>query len=871
MEPSALEIRREVEALRDIRRRSSSQGGPGSLPLDPDLPNAPPSPPSPLSPQTWAQQPGSSEKVSQDDEDHVLADPSHLFWVPAHLHPELAPAEFRVFLQQHARNPETAPAAQENAHGQVGRSSSLRSNSSLNRRRSMLSRQYEPQPNDGVERQDDTVKPDLQRKRSRAYGAQSPQLSISDLQKLEELAEEASRSDDPSKLRSVLRRSLSLNVPPSKLEDQMPDIEDADAPIIVPKPGQILRRAARTKIRKPSLQGDGGGHRFPATRRTQRSATLDSLDAPLPDRTSTTTPTQDDPYPRPHAPLPGATDEDEDASRPVSFSEESLIFDSYADRPDSYTSVSEEDHPTSSASPPPSLPPLHYQQQPLPQPVVSPPPQQPPQQPQLHEEPEQLQPQLYHPTPQRMLAVPGQQGPSGAPARSPSPGSSDGGHGYLQPSPSPPPGGKGASPRKDKEKKGGLFSKWGSGKESKKAKDAPQHQAYSAPPKEKESSGFFGLFGGKKKADESSFASGAGPAAAAALLGPPKSKSPHPGQQGRHGQAGSTGFQYGAGGALSGEIQYAGNYARYPIHVERAVYRLSHIKLANPRRPLYEQVLISNLMFWYLGVINKQQQAAAAAQAQMQAQMQQQDGQMSDGDAEREERERREAEEQEAREREEHERQERLEWEHQQQERERLQREQEEQEVAAAAAAAAQTQRKKSGRRAALTKSTAGSPRRAEMPVRGPQYDAQHRVLAQEQWDSLGMGLNAHDVHGNSTAGYPSMFEQPKEPVASLPPGAMSPAHALEASGRRSPPTISAGSGVSRSLSAGAVAPGGAPLNGRPRRKANSAIAARAGAGAWRQDDDDERFFGGAGGAAEEDVPLAVWQQQQRTAAAGRR
>ncbi|CAJ0909285.1 17838_t:CDS:2, partial [Entrophospora sp. SA101] len=39
----------------------------------------------------------------------------------------------------------------------------------------------------------------------------------------------------------------------------------------------------------------------------------------------------------------------------------------------------------------------------------------------------------------------------------------------------------------------------------------------------------------------------------------------------------------------------------------RAIYRLSHIKLANPRRPLHEQVLISNMMFWYLSLINKQQ------------------------------------------------------------------------------------------------------------------------------------------------------------------------------------------------------------------------------------------------------------------------
>lgn len=42
---------------------------------------------------------------------------------------------------------------------------------------------------------------------------------------------------------------------------------------------------------------------------------------------------------------------------------------------------------------------------------------------------------------------------------------------------------------------------------------------------------------------------------------------------------------------------------RLPLHVERAIYKLSHIKLANPRRPLHEQVLISNQMFWYLSVI----------------------------------------------------------------------------------------------------------------------------------------------------------------------------------------------------------------------------------------------------------------------------
>lgn len=43
---------------------------------------------------------------------------------------------------------------------------------------------------------------------------------------------------------------------------------------------------------------------------------------------------------------------------------------------------------------------------------------------------------------------------------------------------------------------------------------------------------------------------------------------------------------------------------RLPIHVERAIYRLSHMKLANPRRPLQHQVLISNFMFWYLSIVD---------------------------------------------------------------------------------------------------------------------------------------------------------------------------------------------------------------------------------------------------------------------------
>ncbi|KAJ2377537.1 hypothetical protein IW150_001332, partial [Coemansia sp. RSA 2607] len=58
----------------------------------------------------------------------------------------------------------------------------------------------------------------------------------------------------------------------------------------------------------------------------------------------------------------------------------------------------------------------------------------------------------------------------------------------------------------------------------------------------------------------------------------------------------------------------AGANSRLPIHIERAIYRLASIKLANPRRPLLQQVLLSNMMFWYLELINPRSQPAQVQQ-----------------------------------------------------------------------------------------------------------------------------------------------------------------------------------------------------------------------------------------------------------------
>ena len=55
---------------------------------------------------------------------------------------------------------------------------------------------------------------------------------------------------------------------------------------------------------------------------------------------------------------------------------------------------------------------------------------------------------------------------------------------------------------------------------------------------------------------------------------------------------------------------------RLPITAERAIYRLSHIKLGNPKRPLREQVLLSNFMYAYLNLVDHtlyMEQAATAA------------------------------------------------------------------------------------------------------------------------------------------------------------------------------------------------------------------------------------------------------------------
>jgi len=84
---------------------------------------------------------------------------------------------------------------------------------------------------------------------------------------------------------------------------------------------------------------------------------------------------------------------------------------------------------------------------------------------------------------------------------------------------------------------------------------------------------------------------------------------------------------------LRADIDY--NWTRFSILEERAIYRMAHIKLANPRRALYSQVLLSNFMYSYLAKVQQmhpqiqipqfvQQKQQQQSQQQMQQQQEQQ-------------------------------------------------------------------------------------------------------------------------------------------------------------------------------------------------------------------------------------------------------
>jgi len=487
--------------------------------------------------------------------------------------------------------------------------------------------------------------------------------------------------------------------------------DDADAPIVVPPRDKALKRTARTKIRKVGLPGDGGGHRFASSRRGKRAQT------PPEPRTSSDLSNSDHGEAEPSSMTSRTTISDEGPStRPDSYSEEQSIFDAYASHEDepTFSRTLETPHLLEPFAVSIDLPPTSGVD-------VIPSHAQP--------DPEPPAPVLYQPKPQH-LAVP-QPMPEPT-SRTPSPNETAPMPIVPSSSPfTPLPSLPASSSKKEKEKdKKGLF-KWGD-KSNKKAYNKDKDR-----PQEKESGFLSSLFGRKKHDSEyqPSITGGTlGREAAQALLGASKSSK-------NHIPLASPGLAPGIGGNA---------YARYPIHVERAIYRLSHIKLANPRRPLYEQVLISNLMFWYLGIINKAQSPSPTQAGSSNPTASSPEKQDAEEEQERQQREK------EQRERVEKERleKERL-------EKERLEKELREREM----------EKKESGRRGSLTKSPPGAlptgGRRAEIPVKGPQYEMQHRVMEQEYgvYNMQQPPRSPTSVSPPPVNGMPTSIRRPSQPI----------------------------------------------------------------------------------------------------------
>ncbi|UNI18095.1 hypothetical protein JDV02_004387 [Purpureocillium takamizusanense] len=202
------DIAQELSNLQALRRLSMDVGNN----IDPDMP-----------PMGLSVMP--SIAPSGDDDEN---DPSRLLWVPARVHPELAPTEFKSFLEKRVQS--IRRRSGESLLSVDGNLSRNDSGSSLRRKKSMLSRQIDNSGGrgavgyvDGAER--------LERKKSAGDNRHSPELSLEELVK------------DPTK--AVQKLAQESQGTTSGLEGSADDM-----PILPMAPGMGLRRSTRTTYRK---------------------------------------------------------------------------------------------------------------------------------------------------------------------------------------------------------------------------------------------------------------------------------------------------------------------------------------------------------------------------------------------------------------------------------------------------------------------------------------------------------------------------------------------------------------------------------------------------------------------------------------------
>lgn len=223
-------VAQELSNLQALRRMSMDVGNTS----DPDLPSF----------QGVSLMP-SVAPTGDDNED----DPSRLFWVPARVHPELAPMEFKTFLENRVQSIKRRSGDQTSLSPDgLERSDS---GSSLRRKKSMLSRQINNDGGRGAVGYQDGAE-HLERKKSLSSN-HTPDLKIADLKELDALIK------DPSKAMQNLSHDTGNR--------QVPGAESSpveDMPILPQAPGIGLRRSTRTTYRRGSLRK---GERVPFSKR----------------------------------------------------------------------------------------------------------------------------------------------------------------------------------------------------------------------------------------------------------------------------------------------------------------------------------------------------------------------------------------------------------------------------------------------------------------------------------------------------------------------------------------------------------------------------------------------------------------------------
>ncbi|ROW03123.1 hypothetical protein VMCG_05681 [Cytospora schulzeri] len=513
------------------------------------------------------------------DDDEM--DPSRLLWVPANVHPELAPEQFKSFLERRVNSVKrrsgdsmlSVDGLQRSDSGGFGGMGSLR------RTKSKLSRQIDHSSGHGADGYVDGA--DMLKRQESLSGYSTPELS------LEELV------NDPTKAVQKLAQEASDGAS-----------GPGDMPILPVAPGMGLRRSTRTQYRKSgSLRGD----RTPFSKRVARQS--ESQEEALPHMPAAdappghglvrvqSEPPRTDNFSRPQRSIKRQHGFTREADSPVEPPTEQLSDDESQEQAHGRSTSDSTEVPPVDERPPSAEQPESSSQYPerssSQQTQAQTSPEQPPPVPQHHaqarseEHPparaKQIPPGRQATTPISLDNVPGPTQTMNDIANHPSaiPGNSGTRTDNLAFIPTFSESDKKTKKDSDGEStKSSKGWKWFKSEDKKKEKEKEEQSRKSktkSADKSHENARLDVLQSSieNKKADKDAPNKKQHQRAASPERPPPR--------------------------VLKPDVDYA--YTRFPILEERAIYRMAHIKLANPKRNLLSQVLLSNFMYSYLAKI----------------------------------------------------------------------------------------------------------------------------------------------------------------------------------------------------------------------------------------------------------------------------